>query len=207
MLHCEARRAARRTDDGRFVPLSEQDTRRWSAALIAEAETELATAGRNGTLGRFQLEAAIQSVHAGRRITGQTDWEAIVLLYRGLAAVAPTTGIRVAHAAAVGEASGPLQGLALLDALPVESRTRYQPYWAVRAHLLVRAGAGPEAEDAYGRAIGLAEDPAVRDFLHRRLRALADEADTVQMEKQAPEEQSISGVRGRTTKPQETADG
>src|SRR4029450_13276204 len=73
MLHCEARRNARRSPDGRFVPLSEQDSRVWNVAMSDEAEQELAHAAALAQPGRFQLEAAIQSVHAERTRTGQTN--------------------------------------------------------------------------------------------------------------------------------------
>ena len=73
MLHCEARRPARRRPDGRYVPLSEQDPRQWLLPLIEEAERHLSEAFKQGRSGRFQLEAAIQSVHAERARSGRTD--------------------------------------------------------------------------------------------------------------------------------------
>jgi predicted RNA polymerase sigma factor len=82
MLHCEARRAARRGPDDQYIPLSEQDPRQWSQPLIEEAERQLAEAGKHSRPGRFQLEAAIQSVHAERARSGRTEWTAIVLFYR-----------------------------------------------------------------------------------------------------------------------------
>jgi RNA polymerase sigma-70 factor (ECF subfamily) len=165
MLHCEARRAARRGPDGRYIPLSEQDSQRWSLPLIEEAERHLAEAFRQGRSGRFQLEAAIQSVHAERARSGRIDWAAISIFYERLTRVSPTLGTRTAYAAAMAEAHGPEAGLAVLDAIAVADISAYQPYWAVRAHLLQRLGKTPEALDAYDRAIGLAEDPAVREFL------------------------------------------
>jgi predicted RNA polymerase sigma factor len=165
MLHCEARRAARRGSDGRYIPLSEQDSQRWSLPLIEEAERHLAEAFRQGRSGRFQLEAAIQSVHAERARSGRIDWAAISIFYERLTRVSPTLGTRTAYAAAIAEAHGPEAGLAVLDAIAVDDISAYQPYWAVRAHLLQRLGKTPEALDAYDRAIGLAEDPAVREFL------------------------------------------
>jgi RNA polymerase sigma-70 factor (ECF subfamily) len=165
MLHCEARRGARRDAAGAYVPLSRQAVALWSRPLITEAEELLAAASRAQRLGRFQLEAAIQSVHAQRAVTGRTAWEAIALLYEGLLRCAPTVGARVGHAAALAEARGPEPALAALDAVPPEVVTAYQPYWALRAHLLARHGRAAEAEQAYARAIGLSEDPAVREFL------------------------------------------
>jgi RNA polymerase sigma-70 factor (ECF subfamily) len=165
MLHCEARRPARRAQDGRYVPLSEQDPMHWSLPLIEEAERHLAEAAKRGRTGRFQLEAAIQSVHAERARSGRTDWTAIALFYRQLLQISPTLGIHAGYAAAVAEAEGPEAGLTILDAIELDLTSDYQPYWAVRAHLLQGLGKTREAADAYDRAIGLTEDPAIREFL------------------------------------------
>jgi RNA polymerase sigma-70 factor (ECF subfamily) len=168
LLHCEARRRARRGPEGRYVPLSEQDSRQWSLPLIEEAERHLAEASSRGRAGRFQLEAAIQSVHAERARSGRTEWTAIMLFYDQLIRISPTLGTRTGYAAAVGEANGPDAGLAVLDEIDPDAVSVYQPYWAVRAHLLQRLRKTPEAGDAFDRAIGLAEDPAVRQFLLQR---------------------------------------
>ena len=165
MLHCEARRAARRDAAGAYVPLGFQDLRRWSRPMIEEAEEVLAGAARLKAAGRFQLEAAIQSVHAQRVRTGETDWEAVTLLYEGLLRHAPTMGARVAHAAALGQARDAEAGLAALDAIPPDEVATYQPYWALRGHVLKALGRAAKAGEAYERAIGLSEDPAVRVFL------------------------------------------
>ncbi len=168
MLHCEARRNARRTATGAYVPLSEQDVARWSGPMIEEAQRCLSVAAQAGRIGRFQLEAAIQSVHAHRLRTGETDWEAIALLYEALVRLAPTAGALVSRAAAVAEARGAAAGWALLDALPAGAMASYQPYWAVAAHLLKRLHRFEEAAAAYSNAIGLCQDQAMREFLARR---------------------------------------
>jgi RNA polymerase sigma-70 factor, ECF subfamily len=169
MLYAEARAPARRDPaTGGFVPLAEQDPARWSAPMIAEAEARLRRAAGQGAPGRFQIEAAIQAVHADRRRSGRTDWPSVVVLHRGLAMLAPSFGADVAAAAALGEARGPAAGLAALDALPGPRAATYQPYWATRAHLLARAGRPAEAALAYERAAGLSEDPAVRAWLLAR---------------------------------------
>jgi RNA polymerase sigma-70 factor (ECF subfamily) len=168
MLFSDARRAARRTPDGRYIPLSEQDSRLWSAPAILEAETELSVAAQVRRIGRFQLEAAIQSVHAERAQTGRTDWAALVVFYDQLVRVAPTLGARVAQAAAVAEAQGPGAGLAMLDTIDRASIATYQPFWAVSAHLMRQLGNRAGAAEAYDRAIGLTEDPATRRFLLER---------------------------------------
>lgn len=167
ILHSEARRPARRTPAGAYVPLSEQDPSIWSQKLATEAEAHLHAAARHGRSGRFQLEAAIQSVHAERAVTGVTQWAAIAAFYGELVRLAPTLGALVGHAAAVGEAHGPAAGVGLLDRIAAAAVAAYQPYWAVRAHLLARLGDG-RAQAAFDRAIALAEDPAVRDFLIAR---------------------------------------
>jgi RNA polymerase sigma-70 factor (ECF subfamily) len=165
MLHCEARRAARRDASGGYVPLGRQDVERWAWPMIEEAERTLLVAARAGVPGRFQLEAAIQSAHAQRGHTGRTDWDAIALLYEGLVRLAPTVGACVGRAAALAEARGAGPALAALDALPSTVVASYQPYWALRAHLLATLGLADEAAQAYTRAIGLSEDEAVRAFL------------------------------------------
>jgi RNA polymerase sigma-70 factor (ECF subfamily) len=165
MLHCEARRTARRGDEGRYVPLSEQDPKLWSLPLMEEAERHLTEASKHGRPGRFQLEAAIQSVHAERGRSGRIEWTAIAGFYERLNGISPTLGRRTGYAAALAEANGAEQGLAILNAIDQDAVSAYQPYWAVRAHLLQRLGKGLEAQQAYDRAIGLAEDPAVREFL------------------------------------------
>jgi predicted RNA polymerase sigma factor len=172
MLHCEARRAARRGLDGRYVPLSEQDCEKWSLPLIEEAERHLGDAASRGRLGRFQLEAAIQSVHAERARGSGIQWSAIMMFYEQLMRISPTLGTRTGYAAAVAEAKGAEAGLAALDGIEADdvsiSAAAYQPYWAVRAHLLQRLGKTTEALEAFDRAIGLTEDPAVRQFLLQR---------------------------------------
>jgi RNA polymerase sigma-70 factor (ECF subfamily) len=168
MLHCEARRAARRGPEGRYVPLSEQDCQMWSLPLMEEAERHLSEASSRGRAGRFQLEAAIQSVHTERARSGRIQWNAIMMFYEQLIRISPTLGTRIGYAAAVAEAKGAEAGLAALDLIDPHDISTYQPYWAVRAHLLQRLGKTPEALDAYDRAIGLTEDPAVREFLHER---------------------------------------
>jgi predicted RNA polymerase sigma factor len=165
MLHCEARRVARRGQDGRYVPLSEQDPKLWLLPLIEDAERHLAEASQFGRPGRFQLEAAIQSVHAERGRSGRIEWAAIVGFYEQLNRIAPTLGSRTGHAAALAEANRAELGLAVLDAIDKDAVSAYQPYWAVRAHLLQGLGKVLEAQQAYDRAIGLAADPAVREFL------------------------------------------
>jgi RNA polymerase sigma-70 factor (ECF subfamily) len=174
MLHAEARRDARRNAQGGFVPLAAQDPARWDAALTDEAEALLLSASRLGAPGRFQLEAAVQSAHAARRLTGVTDWAAIVALYDALLAMTGSVVVAINRAVALSEqlggARGAAEGLAALDALKDDSQlAEYQPYWAARAALLARTGNAQAVTEAYQRAIGLESDPAVRRFLQAEL--------------------------------------
>jgi RNA polymerase sigma-70 factor (ECF subfamily) len=169
MLHAEARRGARRRD-GLYVPLEEQDPASWDHADIAEAEALLHRAAALGTIGRYQIEAAIQSAHVHRRLSGCPNWAQVVQLYDALLALGGSPVVAVNRALAVAESLGAAAGLA---ALPGDPRLAgYQPYWAARATLHARAGTPAEARRAYEVAIGLERDPAVRRFLRQRQEAL-----------------------------------
>ena len=165
MLHCEARRAARHARGGEFVPLDRQDTALWSRPAIDEAEGHLRTASAFDRLGRYQLEAAIQSIHAHRAVSGVIDWKEIALLYEGLVRLAPTIGAQVGRAVALAESGDVVAGLAALDALSANRAANYQPWWAARAHLLRRLSRQAEARDAFERAASLTDDPALRAYL------------------------------------------
>jgi RNA polymerase sigma-70 factor (ECF subfamily) len=164
MLHAEARRAARRDAAGRYVPLAAHDTALWDGSMIAEAEALLREAARAATLGRFQLEAAIQSLHVSVRRTGARHGPALVALYDALAALAPSAGVLVARAAALAEAGFAREAVSALDTLAGDL-AQHQPWWATRAHVLARLGDAAGARAAAERAAGLSRDPAVRAFL------------------------------------------
>ncbi|ARP62636.1 RNA polymerase subunit sigma-70 [Mesorhizobium sp. WSM1497] len=169
MLFAESRRAARRSAAGDFVPLAEQDCLLWDRALIDEAEALLSNAAAKGIIGRYQLEAAVQSAHAARRLTGRTDWAAIRELYDALLSIAGSPVVAINRAVAIAEAEGAVAGLAALYVLGDDKRLDdYQPYWAARAGLLARLGQVLQACEAYDRAIGLERDPAVRRFLQEK---------------------------------------
>jgi RNA polymerase sigma-70 factor (ECF subfamily) len=173
MLYSDARRAARRDADGEFIPLSEQDPQRWDGALIEEAETLLRRAHRLDAIGRYQLEAALQSAHVARRLGRGVDWPAIVCLYDALCGLTGSPVAAINRAVVLAETEGAAAGLAALDTIAVDARlAEYQPYWAVRAGLLARAGERAAAQEAYDQAIGLEADPAVRRFLQRRQAAV-----------------------------------
>jgi len=166
MLFAEARRAARRDAEGDFVPLAGQDTTLWDDRLIDEAEALLGSAATKGMIGRYQLEAAVQSAHTARRRSGRTDWAAIRQLYDALQAVAGSPVVAINRAVAIAEDEGAAAGLEALDAIGDDRRLgEYQPYWAARAELLARLYRTAEAAEAYDQAIGLERDPALRRFL------------------------------------------
>ena len=169
MLYAQARRDARRDAQGEYVPLADQDPAAWDAEGIAEAEKLLFRASAVGHIGRYQLEAAVQSAHVVRRRGGPADWAAIERLYDALLALTGSPVVALNRAIALAETRGAAAGLEALDALAADARLRdYQPYWAARADLLARGGNGAAAHEAYERAIGLESDPAVRRFLHER---------------------------------------
>lgn len=171
-----ARRGARIGPDDGYVALEAQDTGRWDARMIEWGERLLLRAHGQGTLGRFQLEAAIQSVHVARAKTGVTDWASLALLYEGLVRLAPGIGALVARAVAQGHARGPDQGLAALDQIDPVLRGAFQPAWAAQAHLLARAGRRPEAVLALDRAMAMTSGPRVRAELARCRQALLSSA-------------------------------
>jgi predicted RNA polymerase sigma factor len=178
VLHAEARRHARRSEDGEYVPLAEQDTARWDWRRIEEAEALLRRASGFGSIGRYQLEAALQSAHVERRHTGHANWAAVAQLYDMLSALTGSPVVAVNRALALAELEGAPAGVAAMPEAAADSRlARYQPYWAARAQLLAQSGAHDEARHAYDIAIGLERDPAVRRFLQRRRSAVPEGRD------------------------------
>ena len=169
----EARRPARRTADGGFIPLDGQDTRRWDSVLISRGEVLLRRAHDHRRPGRFQYEAAIQSAHCTRATQGRVDMNALRKLHRALLRVAPSLGAAVASAAVDGEIDGADAGLRALDAIDDPAVERFQPAWTTRAHLLAEAGRVTEAAGAYRRAIELTADSGVAEYLLRRLRSMS----------------------------------
>ena len=174
MLHAEARRPARRNAAGEYVPLAEQDPEQWDARMIDEAEELLRRASVLGDVGRYQLEAALQSAHVDHRRSRHADWRAVVRLYDALFELTRSPVVAINRTLAVAELHGPHAALQALPDPGGDARLReYQPYWAARAELLTRSGACAEARAAYEVAIGLERDPAVRQFLQQRQAALA----------------------------------
>jgi RNA polymerase sigma-70 factor (ECF subfamily) len=175
MLYAEARRAARRDVTGAYIPLEQQDTSLWDDSQIRLAEALMRDANRAGPTGRYQLEAAIQSAHAARRLAGQNNWPAIVALYDHLLARTHSPVVVLNRAVALAERDGAPAALAAIAPLADDKRMQsYQPYWAALGHLRARAGDKEAAIAALTVAIGLTTDPAVRTYLHGRISALQD---------------------------------
>jgi RNA polymerase sigma-70 factor (ECF subfamily) len=168
LLLTESRRASRTRPDGSLVLLGEQDRRRWDRSLIEEGQAIVRRCLRRHQPGAYQLQAAINAVHADAATADQTDWSQIVVLYDQLLAVAPTPVVALNRAVAVGEVRGAAAALALVDALDLDN---YHPFHATRADLLRRLGRSSEAAAAYERAAAMAPTDAERDFLRAGSRA------------------------------------
>ena len=168
LLLTDSRRASRTRPDGSLVLLAEQDRRRWDRALIEEGHAIVRRCLRRDQPGPYQLQAAINAVHADAATFEETDWSQILALYDELFALAPTPVVALNRAIAIGEVEGPAAALELVDALDLES---YYPFHATRADLLRRLGRPSEAAAEYERTAALAPTDAERDFLRRGGRA------------------------------------
>ena len=167
MQHRQARRGARLDDQGRFVPLGEQDASLWDRQAIVQADGWLWNAAQKRRPGPFQLEAAVQSAHSHRLFTGQTPWDGIRTLYEQINAHFPTHGSRVAGAVATAESGRIEEGLRQLDAMDPEVTKSFQPWWVAKAYLLSKGS--PEGHDearaAFATALGLTSDPRLKAHL------------------------------------------
>ncbi|HTI35728.1 MAG TPA: RNA polymerase sigma factor [Miltoncostaea sp.] len=173
MLLHDARRAARRDGDGRFVPLDRQDRERWDRGRIDEGLAALDAAMALRRPGPFQVQAAIAALHVDAPSEEDVDWAAIAELYGALGRLAPSPVVELNRAVAVAFAEGPDAGLALLGPLLDEPRlAAYAPLHAAHADLLRRAGDREGARAAYGRAIALGGNAVEREELARRRDAL-----------------------------------
>ena len=162
LLLTESRRASRTHPDGSLVLLGEQDRSLWDRALIEEGQAIVNRCLRRNEPGAYQLQAAINAVHADAPAVEETDWPRIVALYDRLLAVNPTPVVALNRAIAIGEVQGPGAALVLVDGLELDN---YHPFHATRADLLRRLGRRAEAAVAYERAAAMAPTDAERDFL------------------------------------------
>ena len=165
MLLVDSRRAARLTGDGELVPLAEQDRTAWDRGLIAEGHAIVRRCLRIGRPGPYQLQAAINAVHADAPTAEATDWRQIVALYDQLLGIAPSAIVALNRAVAMAEVDGPTTGLTLVDALTLGD---HHLWHAMRADLLARAGRRPEADAAYRSAIERTDNAAERRYLQRK---------------------------------------
>lgn len=168
LLLTESRRPSRTRPDGSLVLLGEQDRSRWDRALIEEGQAIVRQCLRRNEPGVYQLQAAINAVHADAAAFEQTDWPQIVALYDQLLTLALTPVVALNRAIAIGEVHGPAAALALVNELDLDS---YHAFHATRADLLRRLGRSSEAAAAYERAAALAPTDAERGFLRRGGRA------------------------------------
>jgi RNA polymerase sigma-70 factor, ECF subfamily len=168
LLLTESRRASRTRPDGALVLLGEQDRTQWDRALIAEGQEIVRRCLRRNQPGSYQLQAAVNAVHADAPTAEQTDWPQILTLYDQLLALAPTPVVALNRAIALGEVHGPAAALAVVDELDLDT---YHRFHAARADLLCRLGRTGEATAAYQLAADLAPNDAEREFLRSGGRA------------------------------------
>jgi RNA polymerase sigma-70 factor (ECF subfamily) len=169
MLLTDARREARLSDQGELVRLADQDRSRWNTALVTEGQRLVRRCLDWNRPGPYQVQAAINAVHADAARAEDTDWRQIVALYDQLLALTPTPVVALNRAVAVAEVEGADAGLRLVENIELG---HYHLFHAVRADLLKRAGRIVDATRAYELAIARATNERERSFLSRQLAAL-----------------------------------
>ncbi len=175
MLLTDARRDARTGPAGELIPLDEQDRSRWDGAAIAEGVALVTGALARGAVGPYQVQAAIAAVHDEGRSADDTDWAQIVGLYGLLLRMSDNPMVALNHAVAVAMVHGPMIGLERVEALAADPRlAEHHRLYAVRAHLLERAGDRDAAAEWYRRAAGRTASLAERDYLLTRAARLDD---------------------------------
>ena len=166
MLLTDARRAARTNPEGELIPLEQQDRSLWNKRQIAEGIALLSAALPKGSVGPYQLQAAIAAVHDEAPRAKDTDWPQILALYELLKRMSDNPMVALNHAIAVAMVYGPAKGLELLDALKADSRLAASHRLdAVRAHLLERAGDPTAAVEHYRAAAAKTASLPERDYL------------------------------------------
>jgi RNA polymerase sigma-70 factor (ECF subfamily) len=170
MLLIDSRRTARTESGGALVRLADQDRTLWDRDRIAEGQAIVRACLERNRPGPYQIQAAINAVHADARTAGETDWRQILALYDQLLALTPSPVVALNRAVAVAEVDGPAAALRELGGLELEG---YYLFHAIRADLLLRLGHNVEAANSYERAIALTTNAAERAFLERGRRAVA----------------------------------
>jgi RNA polymerase sigma factor (sigma-70 family) len=163
-----ARFPARTRPDGSAVLLQDQDRGRWDYWAIRRGLDALVRASARG-LGPYGLQAAIAAAHASAPSVQEADWDRIVVLYEALGRVAPSPVVELNRAVAVAMASGPAQGLALVDELIARDRlpgSHLLP--SVRGELLARLGRRGEARAELELAARLCANLRERSVLLRK---------------------------------------
>ena len=175
MLLIQARSGARTTVDGAVVLLADQDRRRWEPALIAEGQELVRRCLRLGRPGPYQIQAAINAVHADAPTAADTDWRQILALYDQLHAIDPSPVVALHRSVAVAEVCGPQAALDALEAAAASSALDgYHVLHVIRADLLRRLGRDREAARAYDLALERTGNAAERaHLLERRSRVTA----------------------------------
>jgi RNA polymerase sigma-70 factor (ECF subfamily) len=166
MLLIDARRGARTDADGAFVTLRDQDRSKWNGALIDDGQEIVRECLRINRPGPYQIQAAINAVHADASTAAATDWRQILALYDQHMVVAPSSIVALNRAVAVAEIDGPRAALSLIEPLDLGD---YYLFHAIRADFLRRLGRDREAVAAYEAAITLTENAAERTHLQRQL--------------------------------------
>jgi RNA polymerase sigma-70 factor, ECF subfamily len=173
MLLHDSRRDARVNSAGELVPLEEQDRLQWHEVQVQEGLTLVEKALRMGSVGPYQLQAAIAAVHAQAKTAKETDWKQIAALYGALARRNPSPVVALNHAVAVAMSDGLEKGLQLIHQLGASDELdSYYLYHAARADLLRRLGKRNDALAAYDRALSLTTNAVERRYLHRRVEEL-----------------------------------
>jgi predicted RNA polymerase sigma factor len=169
MLLTDARRAARTGPAGELVPLDEQDRTLWNRQLIAEGTELVSAALSRGSVGPYQLQAAIAAVHGEAARVEDTDWAQILALYGLLMRMSDNPVVALNHAIAVAMVEGPAAGLALLNRLDTDDRMAgHYRLDAVRGHLLEMAGEHVRALEHYRAAAERTPSLPERDYLTKR---------------------------------------
>jgi RNA polymerase sigma factor (sigma-70 family) len=175
MLLTDARRAARTGPAGELIPLDEQDRTLWDAASIAEGVTLVSDALSRGSVGEYQLQAAIAAVHDEAARPEETDWPQLLALYGLLLRMSDNPMVALNHAIATAMVDGPDAGLALLGPLEADERLRgNHRLAAVRAHLLERAGDRAVAVSLYRAAAEQTTSLPERNYLMMRAARLCE---------------------------------
>ncbi len=176
ILFCQARQRSRRTFVGAYIPLEKQDPSFWDQRMIQRAEGMLHAAAALKRLGRFQLEAAIQSAHVARIRNGTDNWASVVQLYDAVVSLSPSAGAQLARVSAILEAFGAATAetqLARLESEQEGTLRSFQPYWAVKGEIQARSGLLAEAKQSLRTAVGLSIDPGLRSYLLDKIAQLS----------------------------------